>query len=241
MASSGKEFTWEELERFNGQDEPLVCIAYQGRVYDVSGSKFWKTGIHMKRHQSGTDLTQELMAAPHGPEVFETMPQVGVMKEEKIKDPMDAGVPDILLKLFETIPMLRRHPHPMTVHFPMAFCLVVPLFNVLYLLSGYAPLEATAFHLLVISLPATLAAAMTGPITWWLNYGAKMTLYIRAKLMASCVLILLLTAALLWRLLVPDILQISNISGLMYLLLSFAFPVPLGLLGWFGAKMTFPD
>ena len=241
MTDPLREFSQEELEKYNGKDENSVYIAFEGKVYDVSASKFWKTGVHMRRHQSGSDLTRDISAAPHGPETLESFPQVGILKGESAEDPLDAGIPDILLRLFEKIPSLRRHPHPITVHFPMAFCLAVPLFNLLYVMTGYRALESTAFHLLVLCLPATLAAMVSGPVPWWLNYGAKMTLNIKVKLIASCILFLLLLIGLFWRLSSPDILDLSAASGWIYLILSFAFALPLSLLGWFGAKMTFPD
>jgi predicted heme/steroid binding protein len=102
-----------------------VYIAYDGKVYDVSESKLWKTGAHMMRHESGEDLTADIGGAPHDTEVLERFPQVGILKPEK--DPMDEHIPDVLLAVFRMIPMLRRHPHPMTVHFPIAFMMLFPV------------------------------------------------------------------------------------------------------------------
>jgi predicted heme/steroid binding protein len=42
-----KEFTSQELARFNGDDEESIYIAHKGKVYDVSESKLWKGGMHM--------------------------------------------------------------------------------------------------------------------------------------------------------------------------------------------------
>ncbi len=78
-----KEFDRESLKEFNGKDGKPVYIAHQGRVIDVTASKFWKTGQHMKRHPSGTDLTTDIEAAPHGPEVLDRYPQVGVLKKKE--------------------------------------------------------------------------------------------------------------------------------------------------------------
>ncbi len=74
-----KEFTLEELAGFNGKDGRPVYVAYKGKVYDVSGSKIWKTGRHMNRHDSGLDLTVDLSQAPHGEDRLERFPQVGVV------------------------------------------------------------------------------------------------------------------------------------------------------------------
>jgi len=239
MASEDtKEFGREELAKHNGTDQPTVYVGFEGKVYDVSESKLWKTGSHMKRHPAGADLTHEISGAPHGPEVFERVSQVGTLKPEK--DPMDEGVPDFLLALFERVPMLRRHPHPMTVHFPLVFNLVFPFFNVLYVLTAYAPFEKTAFHMLILNVPSMLVGMSTGPLTWCLNYGAKMSTNIKVKLSVSFLLLVLVLVALVWRVLHPDVLVNMGPTGWAYLALSSSFAVLVGILGWFGAKMTFP-
>ncbi len=238
MASDMKEFTREELKEHNGKDQSTVYVCYEGKVYDVSESKLWKTGSHMKRHPSGADLTVELSGAPHGPEVFERVPQVGTLKPEK--DPMDEGIPDFLLDLFRKVPILRRHPHPMTVHFPLVFNLVFPFFNVLYLITGNDAFEKTAFHMLVLSVPAMVVAMITGPLTWWFNYGAKMSTNIKVKISVSCLLLILILVALFWRATNPEILVNVGTARWVYLALSCSFGFQVGVLGWFGAKMTFP-
>jgi predicted heme/steroid binding protein/uncharacterized membrane protein len=238
MASETKEFGREELQQHNGKDQPTVYVGYDGKVYDVSGSRLWKTGSHMKRHTSGTDLSDQLSGAPHGPEVFERVPQVGTLKPEK--DPMDEALPDFLLRLFKKIPMLRRHPHPMTVHFPLVFNLTFPFFNILYVLTGNGPFEKTAFHMLVLCVPSMVVAMMTGPFAWWVNYGAKMSTNIKVKLSVSCLLLILVLIALYWRATNPDVLVNMGPAGWAYLALSSSFAILVGILGWFGAKMTFP-
>ncbi|MFO7555034.1 MAG: cytochrome b5 domain-containing protein, partial [Desulfobacterales bacterium] len=66
-----KEFDVEELARYNGENGNPVYVAYQGNVYDVSESKLWRTGMHMKRHHAGRDLTADIQSAPHEPDVLE--------------------------------------------------------------------------------------------------------------------------------------------------------------------------
>ncbi len=232
-------FRMDELREHDGSGSPEIYIAHQGRVFDVSGSKMWPKGKHMRRHQAGADLTEDIKGAPHGPEVLERVPQVGTLAPEK--DPMDEKVPAFLLRLFEKVPMLRRHPHPMTVHFPLAFCMVVPLFNLLYLFTGNVSFEVTAFYMLALCLPAAAVAMTTGPYTWWLNYGAVLSRNIRIKMSVSALLFVLLIAGFVWRLAQPEVLYTLDGPGAVYLLLTCSYPVWVSILGWFGAEMTFPS
>jgi len=62
-----KEFTLEELAKYNGKNVKAAYVAYQGIVYDVSNSDLWKNGDH-KGHSAGKDLTEEINKAAHGPE-----------------------------------------------------------------------------------------------------------------------------------------------------------------------------
>ena len=72
-----REFTVEELSKFNGRDGNPAYVAYQGKVYDMSQSSFWLDGDHLGAHQAGKDLTVELELAPHGPENLDRVKQVG--------------------------------------------------------------------------------------------------------------------------------------------------------------------
>ncbi|MEW5913179.1 MAG: multiheme c-type cytochrome [Thermodesulfobacteriota bacterium] len=67
----------DPLAQFDGQEGRPAHIAYSGQLYDVGGSKLWPGGEHMRRHRAGRDLTADLAAAPHGPEVLERLPKLG--------------------------------------------------------------------------------------------------------------------------------------------------------------------
>jgi predicted heme/steroid binding protein/uncharacterized membrane protein len=238
MEDTLKEFTREELSRFNGEDGRPVYIAYEGNVYDASESRLWKTGQHMRRHQGGADLSEEIGGAPHGVEVLKRLRQVGTLKAEK--DPMDEHIPDILLAVYRKIPMLRRHPHPMTVHFPIAFTMLFPVLNLLYLVTGKKSFDISSFHVLVAALLFTPVALLTGPYNWWINYAGKWSRIIAVKMFGSLVLISLILAIFMWRILVPDILLQPSGARIVYIMLSLALVPVVTVLGWFGAKMTFP-
>ncbi len=73
----GTPFDAETLRSYDGREGRPCYFAYQGKVYDASGSRLWPEGQHMKRHAAGTDLTEALALAPHAADVIERLPVVG--------------------------------------------------------------------------------------------------------------------------------------------------------------------
>ncbi len=76
---TGGIFTHTDLLTFDGTGQKPTYIAVGGDVYDLSGSPAWKEGRHMGQHFAGRDLTDDLSAAPHGPEVIEKFKRVGTL------------------------------------------------------------------------------------------------------------------------------------------------------------------
>ena len=234
-----REFGIEELAEYNGKDGKPVYVAFEGKVYDVTDSKLWKGGLHMRRHQGGGDLTTDIQASPHGPELLEQSRQVGVLRQD---DPVEKQVelPWAIAILLEKNPFLRRHPHPMTVHFPIVFMLSAPFFNVLFLITGISSFETTAFHCLAGGILFSVVGIATGFITWWYNYMGKMMKPIAVKLPLSIILLIVAVILFLWRLNDPGVMFSLKGINLLYLLLSLALVPMVSILGWYGATMTFP-
>lgn len=76
-----KKISKKEIAQFDGKDGRPAYIAYNGKVYDVTGSVFWTDGNHLESHFAGTDLTSELGNAPHGKEIFEGVAKVGILED----------------------------------------------------------------------------------------------------------------------------------------------------------------
>ena len=233
-----KEMDSEELKRMNGKDGNPVCIAFQGKVYDVSQSPRWNTGIHMGRHSSGLDLTKEIWAAPHGPEALDKFPQVGTLKEAA-PSARAKPLPSFLQKAFDHYPLLRRQPHPMTVHFPIAFLMATPLFLILYAVTRNNSFETTSFYMLCLAVLSSAAAMATGFFAWWVNYGAIPTTYVKYKILLSIVLFLLAGILVIWRFVDPLIIVQSGNLWWVYAILIFALVPLVTLLGHLGGKMVF--
>lgn len=76
------EMTAEELSGFDGKEGRPALIALEGKVYDVSGSKLWKQGVHLAKHFAGRDLTLALKGAPHGPEKITALSSIAKLVPE---------------------------------------------------------------------------------------------------------------------------------------------------------------
>jgi predicted heme/steroid binding protein/uncharacterized membrane protein len=226
----------EELGIYNGKDGNPAYIAHQGNVYDVTKSAKWKGGFHMQRHHAGGDLTAEIAAAPHGVEVLARYPQVGVLKRKASGRPM----PAILSRILSRYPMLRRHPHPMTVHFPIVFAFSATAFTLLYLFTGMKGFETTAINCLGAGLLFTPVAITTGYFAWWLNYEARPLGAVIVKQGLSWLLLGMEMTAFVWRLAVPDILVPFRSSSVLYLICILSLIPLVSVIGWFGASLTFP-
>ena len=60
-----KQYSSDELAQSDGKEGRTTLIAVDGNVYDVSKSKKWVDGVHMKRHHAGKDLTSDIEAERH--------------------------------------------------------------------------------------------------------------------------------------------------------------------------------
>ncbi len=86
------EVTRETLPSFDGQDGRRALVAVDGTLYDVTDSRMWRGGVHVRQHQAGRDLTEALEDAPHGVEVLSRMAVVGQLEaapaEEEQRPPL---------------------------------------------------------------------------------------------------------------------------------------------------------
>ena len=231
-----KSFTKEELAHYNGQNGQPVYIAHKGNVYDVSESKLWKGGLHMRRHNAGTDLTTDIQAAPHDTEVLERYPQIGTLSADELEAP---EMPGWIAWLLNTNPFFRRHPHPMTVHFPIVM-LSYPIFNLLFWATGNRSFETTAFHCLGGGIIFMAVAMVTGFFTWWYNYLGRMMKPVAIKIPTSVGGLVLAIVVFIWRWKNPAVMLDLHGANVFYFICSLAFIPLISVIGWYGATLTFP-
>ena len=227
-----KEFTAEELASFNGKEGRPIYVAFQGKVYDVTKSRFWAKGLHMKRHSAAKDLTGEISAAPHGPEVLERYPQIGTVKKglpEELKH-----LPFFFQEFLQRFPMARRHPHPMVVHFPIALFMAASLFILLALLFQKGSFEIASFYLLILGTISSPFAMATGVLTWWINYRFKLNYFVKRKIQLSVLLLIFEVILIVWRS------SQVEVSHPVYIVMMVLLVPIVSLLGYYGGQLTFP-
>jgi predicted heme/steroid binding protein len=74
-----RNFTLEELKKYDGKEGRPAYIAYKGKVYDVTDDYLWIDGDHQGEHVAGKDLTEDMASAPHGEENLERVKLIGTL------------------------------------------------------------------------------------------------------------------------------------------------------------------
>jgi predicted heme/steroid binding protein len=87
------DLTTEQLSSCDGKEGRPALFAFQGRIYDATGNRLWKQGVHMGRHNAGMDLTEALKLAPHGSDKIAGLPDVGaLLAQGEAKPPLHERV-----------------------------------------------------------------------------------------------------------------------------------------------------
>jgi len=236
-----KRFTEKELKRFDGKDGRPAYVAFQGKVYDVSGSRLWQDGRHQGRHIAGDDLTEHMVNAPHGEETLTRFRVVGALSsEEAFKQ-----------RFFQRIEKL--HLHPILVHFSIAYSIAVPLLSILYIITDHFSFELASYYLLALGFLAAPAAGLSGFFSWKVTYEGRMSKIFARKIFFTVLLNSVVAVCFVLRTLIPNVLITRTKVGYIYLgLLERLVPldyiyfglilslVPIAtVLGYYGGKIVY--
>lgn len=188
-----RRFTLAELAPHDGSEGRAAYIAFKGKVYDATGSQLWEHGQHGAVHLAGTDLTEEFANAPHSEEVLARLPMLGVLARK------EAARLQWLRKID------RFHPHITLNHLTIACGLAAPFTFAFWISSGAAVFDHVTLSLLVLGLIAATLGFSTGLISWIVNYESKANRVFNLKIAHGIALLVVLLAALAWRLTGPDV------------------------------------
>jgi len=237
--AGSRRFSIDELREFDGKEGRPAYVAYRGKVYDVTGSKLWRNGVHVRAHSAGEELTDAMLAAPHEDDVMQRFEVVGILVDET-EFGAEAGPP------WWAQLSLDHHLHPIAVHFPTALGATAPVFALLsfaFLANRpvYETLQWIAFANLAICALASIPAVITGVVSWYYNYAAVMTPIYRIKWGGSIVLLVISASALLVRFLWMQGLEPSGAAFWVYTVLLVLHAPTVTVLGHYGGKITFPS
>lgn len=234
-----RQFDREGLAKSDGRENRPAFVAVNGKVYDVSASKRWTGGNHMKRHQAGIDLSTDILSAPHGLDVLDRFQSIGVYTptSQAPSSPLKARVEGLL----DAYPFFRRHPHPAVVHFPVGLFTIAPLLVALSMIFGSARTEWAAYCCVLVATVTIPPAIATGYFTWWINYDLHDSPIIASKRrLAWVTLILAVLAVVLRGIAVPEPLNFTSVPALIYLLLVLILAILAARIGFLGGKLVFP-
>lgn len=226
-----QQFSEEELRHYNGQDGMPAYIAYNGQVYDVTLSKFWKEGSHFKKHFAGHDLTAEMANAPHSDEVFASYPCVGRFV------PACPFTPENKKERYRQWYAVY-HPHPMVIHFPIALHYFSAGTDVLFLSNPSVEYEAAVFLSFLIATVMGLVALMTGVFSWWINYDFSMSRAFVVKLIGAIFTLVVGLIPLAQKMMNPDVPFSTGVDGIIYHAIIFMTVISITVVGYYGGKIT---
>ncbi len=224
-----RQITEDELISNDGQDGRPAWVAYRGKVYDVSASRLWRGGAHMKRHQAGKDLTAEFGAAPHDEVVLQDMPVVGRLAAAEKK-----GLPP-LVQIY-----LDQHPHPVSVHFPIAVTLASAAFLAAHLVTRAGGLADGAYYLLLGVAVIAPLSALAGVSSWWFNYGHRRTgTFVGKAVLSAALFVTGVVTAVVWSLQRQAVVDREAVAWVCLALLLVMSVLVLSL-GHLGGSLVFP-
>jgi predicted heme/steroid binding protein/uncharacterized membrane protein len=231
-----KKIDKDELERGTGTEDNPALVAVDGQVYDVTSSKMWKKGVHVKSHRAGQDLSRAIQAAPHGTEVFDAFEPIGELEAAEEKEEAGLAKPPFMIER-----ILDEHPHPISVHFPIALSIVGAFSMFLFLVLRKESFELFTLYCITLAALASPVSIATGLLSWYYNYNAVWTRIYRVKTSLSIVLVVFQLCALGLRLFAFDSPDLGAPLYWLYVGLALGMaPTVMGL-GYFGGKITFPS
>ena len=190
----------------------------------------------MNSHLAGNDLSAEISIAPHGYEVFDRVELVGELEQLTAESELDHSTrPRALLAAF-----LSLHPHPISVHFPIALTVTAAFFTFASIFYNSESLQTAAFYNLCCTAIALPVSIFTGLLSQRFNYGGRWNRHLKWKFVLSLVFALLLSAALSLKITTFKSEGEGDIWHWIYNAIVIALLPVVARIGYLGGRITFP-
>ncbi|WP_345976720.1 2-oxoacid:acceptor oxidoreductase subunit alpha [Sulfurimonas sp. HSL3-7] len=232
--------TQNQLKRYNGRNGMKAYVGYKGKVYDVTESPFWKEGDHEGLHSAGADLTPMMIGAPHGDEVFNTFRVVAMLEEEKTEEQDEPSSIDPLKERLQQW-YRKYHPHPMTVHFPIALHIFAAGLDLLFLTYPKTAYAVGVFYTFFVATVMGFVAMIPGLLSWWVNYDLSTRRPFIVKLIVATLTLLLGVVGITLYLEDPAIVYEASVEGIIYHAIVLFTGMTVVILGYYGGKITWGD
>jgi predicted heme/steroid binding protein len=73
------EINTSNLSQYNGLNGSKCLVKVDGKIYDATGNREWKNGVHSKSRglaKCGMELSEVIQQSPHGKRVLDELPEV---------------------------------------------------------------------------------------------------------------------------------------------------------------------
>lgn len=130
------------------------------------------------------------------------------------------------------------HPHPMTVHFPIALHYFSGFADFLFLLHPSGGYETAVFLSFLIATVMGLVALISGVLSWWVNYSLVRSKVFMIKLYGALFTLLVGFVPIIQRLLDPMVAYDRGAGGMLYHGVIFLTVISVSIVGYYGGKIT---
>jgi uncharacterized membrane protein len=110
----------------------------------------------------------------------------------------------------------KYHPHPMTVHFPIALHLFSAGLDLFFLISPKAAYAVGVFYSFFVATVMGFVAMIAGTLSWWINYHLSTRRPFVVKLIVATLTLLLGIVGIALYLENPGIVYEASLEGITY-------------------------
>ncbi|MBW1822173.1 MAG: rubredoxin [Deltaproteobacteria bacterium] len=162
------------------------------------------------------------------------------VREAPDSGPQPAAFPGGLFQRLVGL-MLKHHLHPVSVHIPNGVLPVSVIFIMLAVFSGSKALQTAALYNMVFVVLTIPLVLFSGYIEWRNRYQSVLTHRFIAKIIAAVVVAITSVMAVVWWIMIPDVLQAAYPARWVFIALILIMLIAATVAGFIGGKLVFKD